>query len=183
MRIVVVKNFLSPETCEQLNTVCVNGILDGWMTPGYKTVERLTSRFSMVTRKYPEIVYQVARQVHKELGILYAPKIAGHGSDGIVVSYTPAGSDIYEHVDPMSYSNLATLRCNVITQAAKVGGELVIEDQVIPVAVGDLHCYLASDHRHRVTKVVEGPPRILWMFGAHVASDDWNSGVIAPLHI
>jgi hypothetical protein len=82
---------------------------------------------------------------------------------------------VYKHKDPKSIDGLATLRCNILTQAADAGGILYIEGQQVDVKEGDLHCYLVSEHEHWATEVEGSTPRIMWMFGAHVEANDWNS--------
>ena len=52
---------------------------------------------------------------------------------------------------------------------------LLVEDEEKNLNVGDLHCYLVSEHDHEVTTVYGSTPRILWMFGWFVPAEDWNT--------
>jgi hypothetical protein len=65
-----------------------------------------------------------------------------------------------------------------MTQDADAGGNLYIGGEKTDVSVGDLHCYLVSEHEHWVESVQGNTPRIMWMFGAHVPAEDWDSGKI-----
>ena len=60
-------------------------------------------------------------------------------------------------------------------------GQVYVENNKIDIEVGELHCYLASDYEHYVTEVKGETPRILWMFGAYVPKEDWESGKIQPI--
>jgi hypothetical protein len=65
-----------------------------------------------------------------------------------------------------------------MTRKVDAGGVLYLEGQPVDIEVGELHCYLASDFSHQVTEVKGETPRVLWMFGAYVPSQDWESGAI-----
>ena len=65
-----------------------------------------------------------------------------------------------------------------MTRAADDGGVLYLDEQRIDIEVGELHCYLASEVQHYVTTVRGKTPRVLWMFGAFVPSEDWDNGAI-----
>jgi hypothetical protein len=128
--------------------------------------------------EYPEIVHRISNRVREFCGVSGHGLIKGHGRDGIVVSCTFPGGDIYSHQDPRSADGLATLRCNILTRAAASGGVLHLEGEAKPLEVGELHCYLASEHEHYVSEVAGDTSRVLWMFGAHVPKEAWDSGLI-----
>lgn len=182
MRIEVIRGFLTAGECAELNSWTLFAVERGWLGAGVSsdqpTSTRLTSRMYGDRFVYPETVYAVDKRIRKKLGLISAPSVEGHGRDGIVVSCTYSGGDIYRHRDPRSFEGLATLRCNVVTQKPASGGTLYLEDAPIDLDVGDLHCYLASEHDHNVAAVQGDTPRILWMFGTCVPADDWNSGRI-----
>jgi hypothetical protein len=125
----------------------------------------------------PEIL-KLSEKVRRFVGVETRPLATGQGKDGIVVSCTFSGGDVHTHVDPRIYPKLATLRCNVMTQKPEAGGVLYIEGEPLALDVGDLHCYLVTEHAHQVSTVVGNVPRILWMFGACVPSDEWNNNTI-----
>jgi len=171
-------NFLSAENCELLNQVAIFGIKEKWIGPGisrgnFNYQKRFTSRMHMYDRKYPPIVNDISNEIRKFLNIENYPIIYGHGSDGVVVSVTFPGGDVYEHKDPRSLEGLSTFRCNILTQSAESGGKLYINGIFREINVGDLHCYYASEESHYVTEVQGNSPRILWMFGCHRPIEDY----------
>lgn len=182
MRLEIVRGFLSEDECSALNEWTMLAARNKWidvgLSRGAATTTRLTSRAYGHRFVYPEIVREVDLRIRALLGIEDAPEVLGHGRSGIVVSCTFDGGDTYEHQDPRSVEGLATFRCNVLTQAPRAGGILHLEGEPVDLSVGDLHCYLASEHRHFVSPTVGDVPRILWMFGAHIPAEDWNSGKI-----
>lgn len=184
MRLYILRNFLSTNECQELNNIVIDGITNNWISTGItkgRTIakNRLTSRFYGTRFITPSIVLDISNKVRDCINISQYSVIQGHGKDGIVVSCTSEGGDVYEHKDPTE-PGLAALRCNIMTQKPESGGVLYIEDQEVPLECGDLHCYLASEHLHRVSIVHGSISRNLWMFGAYVPADDWNSGKIIP---
>lgn len=183
MRIERIKNFLTQAECDALNAWTDLGVQNKWLDIGvtHKNLGytgRFTSRMYGSRYVYPEIVLEISARVRSYCGVSTYPLIAGHGRDGVVVSCTFPDGDVYHHVDPRSESGIATLRCNVMTRAADAGAVLHIGGQVVDIEVGELHCYLVSEHQHYVTKVEGNTSRVMWMFGAHVPAEDWNSGLI-----
>lgn len=181
-RLEIAKAFLSLEECGLLNDWANTGINTGWLDKGLRagvfTDKRLTSRMYGYRFSMPPEILKISEKVRRFAGVDAYPLAVGHGKDGIVVSCTFSGGDVHKHVDPQSYRDLATLRCNVMTQKPEAGGVLHVEDEPVPLDVGDLHCYLVSEHQHHVTTVVGNTPRILWMFGACVPKDAWNDNTI-----
>jgi len=182
MRIDIYPNLVTPDECRQLadwaNTAATNNWLDAGITSGsqkYSTKLRRTSRFYGDRFTHPPLALEIQERIRHALGIETNPYITGHGRDGIVINYTYANGSVYEHKDPRSVDGLATLRCNLLVQAPESGGGLYIEDKLYPITQGSVHCYLVSEHKHRVETVFGETPRILWMFGAHVQAEDWNN--------
>lgn len=174
----IFKNFLTEEECGILTQIAMNGIQEKWIRPGisrgnFNYKKRLTSRMHMCGKKYPPYVIDISNKIKKFMNIDHYPIIDGHGSDGVVVSVTYPGGDVYEHQDPRSINGLTTFRCNVMTQATEKGAKLYVEDELIDIEVGDLHCYYASEQKHYVTEVGGNTPRVLWMFGAHRPLKDY----------
>jgi len=185
MRIEVAKAFLSTQECDLLNQWVNVGVASGWLDKGVHrqknlavTDKRLTSRMYGHRFKTPPEILEISKKVRRFVGVDAYPLVAGHGKDGIVVSCTFSGGDVYEHIDPRSYHDLATLRCNVVTQKSEAGGVLYIEGRPVELEAGDLHCYLSSEHAHKVSTVAGTTPRILWMFGACVPKELWNNNTI-----
>ena len=182
MRIDIYPNFANKEEINLLNQWAELGVLNKWLGTGITkqglSNKRLTSRFYGFRYEYPDIVRNLSERIRKFVGVDCYPMIDGHGKNGVVVSYTMDGGDVYKHKDPKSITGLATLRCNILTQKADEGGVLYVGGQQVDVEVGDLHCYLVSEHEHWADEVKGDTPRIMWMFGAHVPAEDWNSGKI-----
>ena len=183
MRFERVKNFLSVEECSALNAWVDLAVQNKWLDQGVGALsggapKRVTSRFYGNRFTYPPLVLDISRRIREWCGVSTYGLIEGHGRDGVVVSCTFPGGDVYEHRDPTPDASLAALRCNVLTRAADAGGALYLEGQDMAVVVGELHCYLASAHLHRVGQVEGENPRVLWMFGAYVPASEWNSGTI-----
>lgn len=182
MRIEVIKNFATLEEIKELNAWAEEAVNNKWLDTGISsnsfTKLRVTSRMYGARYKYPQVVLDLSKRVREFVGIDSYPLIVGHGRNGVVVSYTYPNGDVYKHKDPKSSEGLATLRCNILTQEADVGGILYVDGQKVNINVGDLHCYLVSEHEHWATKVEGTTPRIMWMFGAHVPAVDWDSGKI-----
>jgi len=183
MRIETVKNCLTLQECATLNAWVDEAVKNKWLDKGLdphslENNVRVTSRMYGDRFVYPELVLDISERIRKFCGVADRRIIEGHGRDGVVVSCTFPGGDVYAHHDPRSSDGLSALRCNVLTQAADSGGVLHLEDQPIQLEVGELHCYLASEHVHYVSKVEGNTSRVLWMFGAYVDFDDWNSGRI-----
>jgi hypothetical protein len=180
MRIERHKNFLSPEECSALNAWVDEGVEKKWLDVGISRgvgqyAERVTNRLYGDRFEYPQVVLDVSNRIRAFCGVNSYGVIEGHGRDGVVASCTFDGGDVYAHQDPRSLDGLATLRCNVMTRKADSGGELYLDGQRVDLETGELHCYLASEIPHYVTTVNGKTPRVLWMFGAHVPVEDWES--------
>jgi hypothetical protein len=182
MRIEIIPNFATQKEITLLNEWAEEGVKNKWLDVGKTnkavTSTRLTSRFYSGRYNYPRVVLDLSTRIRDFVGASKYPLIDGHGKDGVVVSYTYPGGDVYKHKDPTGYDGTYALRCNIVTQKADTGGELYVGNTLVSINVGDLHCYLASEQEHFVTTVEGNTPRILWMFGALVPADDWNSGKI-----
>jgi len=183
MRIERVKNFLSPAECDALNAWVDIGVANKWLDLGITLGNtayhrRVTSRLYADRFEHPKIVLDLSERVRKFCGVAGYPLINGHGRDGVVVSCTFPGGDVYPHKDPLSIDEVPTLRCNIMTRAADAGCVLHIGGKPIDIEVGELHCYLVSEHEHFATPVEGNTSRVMWMFGAHVPAEDWDSGLI-----
>lgn len=182
MRIEVIKGFLPDSECRLLAEWAKLGVKSGWVSTGFsrgaRTDERLTTRVYGDKFTTPPEILAISERVRAFCGVSEYPLIDGHGRDGIVVSYTKPGGDVYKHRDPKAEDGTPTLRCNIMVQSHESGGTLFVDGPQVDVGVGDLHCYLVSEHEHWVTPTAGTTPRIMYMFGAHVPAEDWNSGKI-----
>lgn len=185
MRIERHKSFLTTAECHALNewvhkAVELKLMDEGRNRDGQSYAKRLTTRPCGDRIEYPELALEISNRIRQFCGVSAMPLIKdGHGRDGIVVSYTLPEGDVFAHIDGPRFSTKhSVLRCNVVTQAPDDGANLFVGGQLLSPEQGELHCYLASDHVHSVSKVLGDVPRILWMFGAHVLTEEWNSGTI-----
>jgi hypothetical protein len=171
MQVLFNKNFLSQQECAQLNSWVEEGVEAKWLdaglsrNPSWSYQDRVTTRNYGDRFEYPEVVYKIFARITDFLSLHDLPKsVVGGGKDGVVVSCTFPGGDVYPHRDPME-QEFHVLRCNIMTQAADDGAELFIGGHKIDIEVGELHCYLPSYAEHYVTEVKGSTPRIMWMFG------------------
>lgn len=186
MRLERHKNFLSPEECLALNAWVDEGVENKWLDAGVSRTDdgycrydkRVTSRMYGDRFTYPQIVLDISDRIRNFCGVASYELIEGHGKNGVVVSCTFSGGDVYLHQDPPTKNGLSALRCNVMTRAADGGGQLYVDNKHIDIEVGELHCYLASDFQHCVTEVQGSTSRVLWMFGAAVSYENWENGDI-----
>lgn len=179
--IIYKRQFLDPATCGALNAWVNDGVNKKWLDvgmsrgSGWAYKDRLTTRNYGSRFEYPALVHQVFDRITASLGLHDTPKsVVGGGRDGVVVSYTLPGGDVYKHQDPME-GDFHVLRCNIMTQAADAGAELFIGGEKIKLGVGDLHCYLPSDVEHYVTPAEGNTPRIMWMFGYQISKENFLS--------
>jgi hypothetical protein len=178
--VLIIRNFLSSLEMSKLNAFVDDGIEHEWLGPGldrgkFNYSKRYTSRFYGNNFNYPDIVYDVHSMITDRLSLhKYNKSVLGGGRDGIVVSCTFDGGDVYEHTDPKEEDGLEVLRCNVMTRKPIEGGILFVDGKQINLEEGDLHCYLASDVSHYVTNVSGPRSRVLWMFGYQISKDQWT---------
>ena len=185
MRIERVKNFLTQAECDALSSWVDDGVQQKWLDAGisyngapYDPSKRVTSRFYGDRYKTPAFILEISERVRAYCGVDKHPLITGHGRDGIVISCTFKGGFTYCHKDGRGANGLATLRCNIVTRAPEAGCVLHVDNKPIDVEAGELHCYLVSEYEHYTTPVEGDTARIIFMFGAHVSAEDWNSGLI-----
>lgn len=183
--IVKFKNFLNEEDCNSLNDwtdfAAENGILGKSLNPKFVSEwnydKRLTSRNYGSTTVYPEIVYKIYNNITEFLNLQHLPRgVAGGGRDGVVVSLTYPGGDLYEHMDPKE-PNGEVLRCNILTRKPTSGGILYINDHKVNLEVGELHCYLPSMLPHRFTEVSGDISRVMWMFSYQISLEQFEDFV------
>ena len=178
MRVEVIKAFINQQEIAELNAWAETGVKNKWLdvaiSRGQVCKNRLTTRFYGQRFLYPKVAHEIHDRIRARFGFESAPLVDGHGRDGIVVSYTMHGGDVFAHKDPRSLPELAVLRCNLVSQLPEEGGKLFVGDEQVGIGAGDLHCYLASEYEHYVTEVKGKTPRILWMFGACVPVNKWE---------
>lgn len=169
----IFKNALTAIECKELNSIANNYLMNGVLKQG-GYVGRFTTRYVSSSFKFDDVVYNLDKKIREIAGICKYEREYPRGKDGINVAVTVNQGGISLHTDPRSNTGCVTYRCNVITQKSNVGGELVIDGEVVNLDIGDLHCYAVSEEPHIVTAVEGSVPRILWMFGCHIPLEEWN---------
>jgi hypothetical protein len=193
--LLVIRNFISSDEARSLNDFVDAGTTNGFLDKGITGVDvvedgvsvrvfdrgytkRLTTRMYGDRFEYPDLVYQIFSRITDRLSLGDLDKsVNGRGRNGVVVSNTLPGGDVYVHTDPMEELGRHVLRCNIMTRAADAGGLLQVGGVPVNIGVGDLHCYLASHVRHSVTTVEGQTSRVLWMFGYQIYQADWEDRV------
>lgn len=180
MTVLLSKSFLSKDECDQLNQWVDIGIKNKWLDKGTDESRSWNCRNRLNTRNYgerfqnPKVAVDVFDKITNRLGLQDLEKSEiGGGKDGVVVSCTFDGGDVYQHIDPKE-GELEVLRCNIMTRKPESGGELYIGSSRIDIEVGDLHCYLPSTVSHRVATVNGKTPRVMWMFGYKCSKERFN---------
>jgi hypothetical protein len=187
-RVEVVKNFASSGECAALNEFVAAGVVTKWLDKGLSRGElgyskRLTNRMYGGRGPNPELALQLQQRICQHWGLQNAQKAdTAGGTDGVVVSTTFKGGDVYRHTDPRCGAPLSTLRCNLLSSAAEAGCDLYVRDKKVEFGEGDLVCYLVTDWPHYVTENLGDRPRNLWMFGWYVDRATWELGVVTGEH-
>jgi hypothetical protein len=192
MKIVnVVQNYLPEAECDELNAWVRDAIANdklgyGITTNGsYKDPHRepsplrYTSRMYAKKYEYPQLVRDIHARIEQEFNLSkWHEPVHLHGRDGVVVSATLPGGDVYLHKDPMATFELDTLRCNIITSETQ-GGMIHVGKERYKLKKGDMMQYLVSRHEHKVEPIIgkDGDMRILWMFGWCVDGNEWEESI------
>lgn len=184
--VLIFRDFLTQQECNLLNNWVDIGVKNKWLDKGYDKPsslvndaawnydKRLTTRNYGDRFNYPKIVYDVFKKITDFLELSDLEKsVSGRGKDGVVVSCTFHGGNVFPHKDPKE-DLLEILRCNIMTRSADFGGVLFIDNKEININVGDLHCYLPSLVEHYVTTVNGNTQRVLWMFGYQCSKERFD---------
>lgn len=181
-KVLIIDSFLSNEECQELKSWAiksqsqfVQGISRNSNGEIIRTDTRLTNRMSE-NIEYPELVYNIQSRLRILFGLEEAGLIEGHGKDGVVVSITKNGGDVYKHKDPNMNLSLSCLRLNVLVSKSETGGIIHVNDKTYNPNVGDLMCYLVSEYEHMVETCNGNELRIMFMFGFLVNYKEWESG-------
>jgi hypothetical protein len=180
------KNFIDQETCDKINAWVDEGVEKKWLDKGvsrgsgWEYDKRYTTRGYPDRFEYTPILYEVYDKITNFLELENTPKsVHGGGKNGLVISCTFPGGDVYKHIDPMEnilmIPPLHVLRCNILTRKADVGAELYINDQHVDIEVGELHCYLPSSVEHYVTEAQGNTSRVMCMFGYQMSEPDFEN--------
>jgi hypothetical protein len=87
------------------------------------------------------------------------------------------GAFVHQHKDPAP-NGFAHVRCNWMIKKPPVGGDPILDGEVVPVAEGDLWLCLASLERHGTTPIYGGE-RLIYSFGALISGKQMDSVVFA----
>lgn len=74
------------------------------------------------------------------------------------------GAFVHPHTDPAP-KGYAHVRCNWMVKKPRVGGDPILDEEVVSVEAGDLWLCIASLERHATTPI-SGGERLVYSFGA-----------------
>jgi hypothetical protein len=176
-RVFLVRNFITPEECAVLTDWAVAAadtqFVDG-VSKDPETGERIRLKTRLTNRLaknilYPDLVYAIQSRLRETFPLIKdAEVIERHGRDGVVVSITYDGGDVYRHKDPATNDQVpgtVALRFNILASAADSGGLIHVEDATYALNAGDLMAYEVSENFHSVETCSGSSPRIMFMFG------------------
>lgn len=192
IKVAVVRNYLDTASCEILNQWVIDAVAQdkiglGITTPPgahYTQPERVTAKHRFTSRMYsgnyvyPALVTDIFTRIKTELNLKNAAVSTNGGRDGVVVSCTYPGGDVYKHLDPKEGSGVSLLRVNILSKAADSGGLIHVEDSTFSLQPGDMMAYLVDEYEHLVEPVESGGPRIMWMFGLLLPKHLWEAGIV-----
>lgn len=138
--------------------------------------QRRTSRHCKTDYSLPPLAYALQERIRSVLPSPPPPIAPNGGKHGMIIISIGPGAEMPEHVDPEPVPGISILRGNIIVQAAERGGVQSVCGHTLDIGVGDLHLYLVTRHRHRVSTVEGTQTRIIWLNGFCVDGDDWESG-------
>lgn len=182
MRVEIIPEFISAEEAVALNSFTLERISSGVFSEGMTSKHLNPVNTQMVSRfnpgiKFPELALRIQDRLCNRLNLNKSDIHTLFHPTGIVVNCSFNGAQVIPHKDP-TQNGKSLLRCNLISSATEVGGDLVVEQQTFKIPELGVYFCLVSEHEHAVTKVESDKPRIVWQFGFNVQADDWNSGKI-----
>lgn len=139
--------------------------------------KRITTRFSTdMNFEYPKIVKDIRNKIIDLLDLSKQEenKIYPPFKDGAVASCAFEGDTCFEHIDPVWHKGFHTMHCNIITQAPKKGGNLILNGVLEQMNERELNCYLVSKLSHGTDLVEGSKERLMWVFGFCIQEDKWN---------
>jgi len=139
--------------------------------------KRITTRFSTdMNFEYPKIVKDIRNKIINLLDLHEQEenKIYPPFKDGAVASCAFESDTCFEHIDPVWHKGFHTMHCNIITQAPKNGGNLILNGVLEQMRERELNCYLVSKLPHGTDLVEGSKERLMWVFGFCIQEDKWN---------
>jgi len=192
IKVAFVRNYLDADSCKQLNQWVLDAVAQGKIGTGITVPEgghwlnssrveaplRYTSRMYSNNYKYPALVHDIFMRIKTELKLKNATVSSNGGKEGVVVSCTYPGGDVYLHKDPKEGYGVSLLRVNILSKAAQSGGTIHVENGKFNLQQGDMMAYLVDEYEHCVEPVEGNDPRIMWMFGLLLPKHLWEAGII-----
>lgn len=86
------------------------------------------------------------------------------------------GAFVQEHRDPAP-AGFAHVRCNWMIQKPPVGGDPILDGDVVAVDEGDLWLCIASHERHATTPI-SGGERLIYSFGALIGLQQMGKVIV-----
>ena len=175
--VLIVREFITPEECSILtnwavvaaDTQFVDGVSGNWDTKEFTKVKTRRTNRMATNILYPDLVYTIQQRLRETFPLIKDLEvIKEHGKDGVVVSITYNGGDVYRHKDPSTEQQVpgtVAFRFNILTSAADSGGVIHVGDEVYELQAGDLMAYAVSENYHSVDTCFGSSPRVMFMFG------------------
>lgn len=181
MRIELFPSFASSDDCAALAAWSLEN-LGGPLQQGAMQVGRWRNRFTTRMCAEPISFPPQAYRLRDRIWGMFdqpGPPPMPNGNGGIVVICHQPGSDTAEHLDISPVEGRDVLRCNIVVQDSGAGGALTVGERKVAMGEGDLHCYVATRHRHAVSLVEGRRPRVIWLFSFCIDGEAWDAGRIS----
>lgn len=174
----VIKNFISNREKATLNNWALENYQERFfsdpnMDPFNKGTRLTTRRSPNSTAdyiKFPKVSYDIKSRIQKKFNLQFAPH-PNQFFNGIVCGVGFENGSIFEHTDPIYYTNTYTLHCNLISQKPLSGGITIINDKEYEIEERDLLCYIVSHQKHLVTPSIGKKERVLWCYGFSILEE------------
>ena len=188
MKIVkIVKNYLPYSECDLLNAWLLNSMTNSELFVNREKGLRFSAR-NRKTYDFLELANTIYTKIQKDFNVDYEP-CNEKFVEKIAVSVLFEGGSVFAHSDPRHFDRgvpfkeedkaIELLRCNILTAAPAVGGDIIVNKKKFSLEKGDMMQYLVTRHQHKVETVdaVEDKARIMWQFGWLVNGDKWEASI------
>ena len=151
--------------------LAVNRVVEGWRSPAdfiLPTQAFKTNPAGAGRRYMSHTKTALAEVAFNAFGLrMDAPEpMFGH----LIGNNYADGAFVQQHTDSAP-AGFAHVRCNWMVKKPPVGGDPILDGEVVPIAEGDLWLCIASIERHGTTPI-SGGERLIYSFGALVKNEN-----------
>ena len=93
---------------------------------------------------------------------------------GIMISLSKEGHKVHKHTDSSPRKEDTCVRLNLLLQKPKVGGEAIIDNEIINVQENEPWICLAGKYEHFSVEVEGDRDRLMLSYGYHVNTEELN---------